>query len=65
MNEPTKRETAAPAVGTPLNCVVGRPVPKRAGLLAQIEACRREVAAWPAWMRQERAAPAWMLGWDD
>lgn len=30
---------------------VGRPVPERAGLLAQIEACRREVAAWPAHMR--------------
>ena len=44
---------------------VGRPVPERAGFLAQIEACRREVAQWPEWMRQERAAPAWMQGWDD
>jgi site-specific DNA-adenine methylase len=35
------------------------------GFVAQIDACRREVASWPAWMRQERAAPAWMLGWDD
>lgn len=39
---------------------VGRLEPERAGFLEQIEACRREVAQWPAWMRQERAVPAWM-----
>lgn len=39
---------------------VGRPGPKRNGFLAQIEACRHEVAQWPDWMRQERAVPAWM-----
>lgn len=58
----------APLAPAPVGQVerpVGRPVPKRAGFLAQIDACRREVASWPAWMRQERAAPAWMLGWDD
>lgn len=54
-----------PAVGVPLHGPVGRQVPKRAGLLEQIAACRREVASWPEWMRQERTAPAWMLGWDD
>ena len=36
MNEPTKRETAAPAVGTPLNCGVGRPDPERDAFLAGI-----------------------------
>ena len=55
--------TTAP--GSPLDCGVGRLEPERASFLAQIEACRREVAQWPAWMRQERDAPAWMLGWDD
>lgn len=30
MNEADQRETAAPAVGTPLDCGVGRLVPKRA-----------------------------------
>ena len=54
-----------PAVGAPLHGPVGRPNPERAGLLEQIEACRREVASWPKWMRQQRTAPAWMLGWDD
>lgn len=39
---------------------VGRLAPERAGFLGQIERCRREVAQWPAWMRQERAVPAWM-----
>ena len=34
---------------------------KRAALLAQIEACRREVASWPDWIVQERAVPDWML----
>ena len=31
MNEPDQRETAAPAVGAPLDCGVGRPVEKRLG----------------------------------
>jgi hypothetical protein len=31
--------------------------PKRAGLLAQIEACRREVAQWPEWMRATSTVP--------
>lgn len=53
------------AVGSQVERGVGRLEPERAGFLAQIEACRREVAQWPEWMRQERAAPAWMLGWDD
>ena len=44
---------------------VGRPEPERAGLMKQIEACRREVAGWPAWMRATSGAPAWMQGWDD
>lgn len=44
---------------------VRRPVPERAGFLAQIEACRREVAAWPEWMRATSSAPKWMEGWDD
>jgi hypothetical protein len=39
---------------------VGRPEPERAAFLEQIERCRREVARWPQWMRQERAVPAWM-----
>lgn len=29
MTEPTRRETAVPAVGAPLDCGVGRPVEKR------------------------------------
>ena len=29
MTKPDQRETAAHAVGSPLDCVVGRPVPKR------------------------------------
>lgn len=33
---------------------------RRARLLAEIEACRREVATWPDWMRQQCTAPAWM-----
>lgn len=33
---------------------------ERLGFLEQIEACQRDVAQWPEWMRQERAAPAWM-----
>lgn len=37
----------------------------RPGLLAQIEACRREVAQWPEWMRATTTAPKWMEGWDD
>lgn len=39
--------------------------PERAGFLAQIEACRREVAQWPEWMRSTSTAPKWMEGWDD
>lgn len=41
-----------------------RPASEARGLLAQIEACRREVAQWPEWMRTTRTAPAWMEGWD-
>ena len=48
------------SVGSPVQRPVGRLEPERAGLLAQIEACRREVAQWPDWMRQERTVPAWM-----
>lgn len=56
---PFDAPTAA-AVGSPLDLRVGRPVPARPGFLEQIEACRREVAQWPAWMRQERYVPDWM-----
>lgn len=60
MSQPVRNADELPAVGTPVERPVGRPVPERAGFLAQIEACRREVARWPEWMRQERAVPAWM-----
>jgi hypothetical protein len=53
-------ETAQPAPVGQVERGVGRPVPERAGFLRQIEACRREVAQWPEWMRQERAVPTWM-----
>ena len=53
-------EKATTAVAPPFERGVGRLEPKRAGFLAQIEACRREVAQWPDWMRQERTVPAWM-----
>lgn len=33
---------------------------KRAAFLAQIEACKRDMAALPDWMKQTAAAPAWM-----
>lgn len=39
--------------------------PKSSGFLAQIEACRREVAHWPEWMCATTTAPKWMEGWDD
>ena len=61
MSKTTTTETDGPAVGTPVDRGVGRLVPERAGFLAQIEACRREVASWPDWMVQERAVPAWMV----
>lgn len=54
----------APAVGIRLDRPV-RPASEARGLMAQIEACRREVAQWPEWMRATRTAPAWMEGWDD
>ena len=53
-------ETAPPALVGQVQRPVGRPESERAGFLRQIEACRREVAQWPDWMRQERAVPAWM-----
>ena len=31
-----------------------------AGFLAQIEACKRDVAAWPDWMKQTATVPPWM-----
>ena len=58
-------DTTRPAVAGPLEPSVGRPVPERAGFLRQIEACRREVAQWPDWMRTTSSAPKWMEGWDD
>ncbi len=61
----TEDAQMVPAPLGPVERMVGRPVEKHAGFLAQIEACRREVASWPEWMRQQRTAPAWMLGWDD
>lgn len=63
MSQP-ENTTTPPAAG-PVDRRVGRPVEQSAGLLAQIESCRRDVASWPEWMRQQRTAPAWMLGWDD
>lgn len=60
-----KHEEATGAVAPPFERGVGRPVPERAGFLAQIEACRREVAQWPDWMRATSSAPKWMEGWDD
>jgi hypothetical protein len=39
--------------------------PKRAAWLEQIDACRRDVAQWPEWMRATSTAPKWMEGWDD
>lgn len=56
----TEAGTVGEAVGHRLDRGVGRPAPERAGFLTQIEACRREVAQWPEWMRQERTVPAWM-----
>lgn len=53
------------SVGSQVDRGVGRLAPKRAGFLAQIEACRHEVAQWPAWMRATTSAPNWMEGWDD
>lgn len=44
----------------PVERPVGRLEPERAGFMRQIEACRREVAQWPEWMRQERTVPDWM-----
>jgi hypothetical protein len=61
----TTNQTEAQAVAVPLKCSVGRPVPERAGLLAQIEACRREVAAWPAHMRVVAVLPRHQPEWSD
>lgn len=60
-----RSETKPPADEGRLDRRVGWPAPKRAGFLAQIEACRREVAQWPEWMRATSNAPKWMEGWDD
>lgn len=38
---------------------------KGAALLAQIEACRREVARWRSRASTQATAPKWMSGWDD
>ena len=61
----TKQNEVTHDAGAPFERGVGRLEPERAGFLEQIERCRRDVARWPAWMRQESTAPAWMLGWDD
>ena len=53
------------AVGIRLDRRVSRPSPKRIAILAQIEACRREVANWPERMLRTGNAPKWMEGWDD
>ena len=53
MNEPTG--TAQPADAGQVDRPVGRP-----DFMEQIEACRRSVARWPDWMRQEVAVPPWM-----
>lgn len=55
----------APLLGLGSSAVLGPNVPERAGFLAQIEACRRDVAQWPEWMKATSAAPKWMEGWDD
>lgn len=61
----TPEDANTVAGGSPVERGVGRPAPERAGFLAQIEACRREVAQWPDWMRATSSAPKWMQGWDD
>jgi hypothetical protein len=62
----TKTEDApAAAVGSPFERPVGRLVPERADLLAQITAAQREVRAWPEWMTARVSMPRWMLEWDD
>ena len=69
MSTPDTQRTPAPAPSTrtwaEVDCDVGRLEPERAGFLEQIEACRRDVAQWPEWMRATRTAPKWMEGWDD
>ncbi len=47
MNKPTQRETAAPAVGFPVDCPVGRPVPKRATLPSDMSRCQGDNGANP------------------
>ena len=59
------QEVDRPAVAVPVQGLVGRPVPKRAALLAQITAAQREVRAWPEWMKARALMPRWMLEWDD
>lgn len=67
MSEQNRTAPRQPAVGALLERGVGRPEPERAGLHAQIAACRREVASWPQWMRTVavlRLHPAAMDGDD-
>lgn len=65
MSNPDQRETAVPAVGSPLDCGVGRPTPERAALMRQMTLAQREVRSWPAWMTARATMPRWMLEWDD
>lgn len=67
MTEDTTMPAPSEPVAGPVQRPVGRPAPERAGLLTQIEACRREVAQWPAHMRVVatlRMHPAAMGGAD-
>lgn len=45
MSKPDRSETAAPAVGTPLDCGVGRPVPKREAACMPLQWPRADPAA--------------------
>lgn len=56
MKDPDHRETAAPAVGTPLDCGVGRLVPKRTALRGPMPV-RCEICQWRGRRLTPRAAP--------
>lgn len=65
MSKPDRSETAAPAVGFPVDRRVGRPAPERAALMRQMTLAQREVRSWPEWMTARATMPRWMLEWDD
>ena len=65
MNEPVRKAEELPAVGSPVERGVGRPVPERAELMRQLTNAQREVRTWPEWMTAHATMPRWMLEWDD